>query len=184
MHCSDFLARFNDYLDGPVPPGEVESMEEHLRGCDSCKRYRKVLKLGATVLRALPEPKLREDFEPRLRHRLYHVDDERAVTAHQSGAPALTVFGIAILLTALAWAPALRGGSSDVLLEPIVVDRAPRRASPFRSVSFVPPGAFSTKNPANLDDGLWDNTLLYEYSALSQLYNQHARVRRVGEPDR
>ncbi len=184
MNCSDFLARFNDYLDGPAPPGEIESMEEHLRGCDSCMRYRKVLDLGATVLRALPEPELREDFEPRLRHRLYHVDDERVVNAHQSGAPALTVLGIALLLTALAWAPALRGGASDVLLAPIVVDRAPRRASPFRPVSFAPRGAFSTKNPADLDDGLWDNTLLYEYSALSQRYDQRARVRRVAEPDR
>ena len=184
MNCSDFLARFNDYLDGRAPPEGVALMEDHLRGCDSCRRYRKVLERGATVLRALPEPELREDFEPRLRHRLYHVDDERAVGALQSGAPALTVFGIAILLTALAWAPALRVGASDVLLEPIVVDRAPRRASPLRPVSFAPPGAFSTKNPADLDDGLWDNTLLYEYSALSQRYSQRARVRRVGEPDR
>jgi anti-sigma factor RsiW len=184
MNCSDFLARFNDYLDGPAPTEGLEWMEDHLGGCDSCTRYRTVLERGAAVLRALPEPELRDDFEPRLRHRLYHVDDERAVTALQSGAPALTVFGIAVLLTALAWAPTLRARATDVLLEPIVVDRAPRRASPFRAVSFAPRGAFSTKNQADLDDGLWDNAFLYEYSALSQRYSQRARVRRAGEPDR
>ncbi len=182
MTCSDFVTRFTNYLDGSEPPEESKAIEEHLRGCDSCARYRNVLAHGAAVLRSLPEPELREDFEPRLRHRLYHVDDQRSVAAHQSGAPALAVLGIAILLTALAWAPALRGRSTDVVLEPIVVDRAPRRA--VRFTSLAAPGTFSTKNPADLDNGLWDNTLLYEYSPLSRRYPQRTRLRRAVETDR
>ena len=182
MTCSDFVTRFTNYFDGSAPPEEFEAIEKHLQRCDSCVRYRNVLEHGAAVLRSLPEPELREDFGPRLRHRLYHVDDHRAVSAHQSGAPALAVLGIAILLTALAWAPALRGRSPDVVLEPIVVDRAPRGA--VRFTSLAPPGTFSTKNPADLDNGLWDNTLLYEYSALSQRYRQRARLRRLAETDR
>ena len=182
MTCSDFVTRFTNYLDGSAPPEEFEEIEKHLGVCDSCVRYRDVLEHGAAVLRSLPQPELREDFEPRLRHRLYHVDDQRVVSAHQSGAPGLAVLGIAILLTALAWAPALRGRSPDVVLEPIVVDRAPRGAARFSS--FAPPGTFSTKNPADLDNGLWDNTLLYEYSALSQRYRQSARLRRAAETDR
>ena len=184
MNCSEFLTRFTEDLDGPVSAEGASEMESHLRDCASCRRYRRVVEHGSTLLNTLPRPELREDFEPRLRHRLYHVDDERAVSAAQSGAPAMTVLGIAILLTALAWAPALRGGGSDVQLEPIVVDRAPRRSAPLRPVAFSPPGTFSSKTPSDLGDGLWDNTLLYEYSALSQRYSQRFRARRAAGFDR
>ena len=144
MNCSEFLSRFTDYLDGSTPPEEGEAMEEHLQGCTACGRYRTVLENGAELLRSLPQPELREDFVPRLRHRIYNVDDERALNAHQSGAPALTVLGIAILLSALAWAPLLGGGTRDVLLEPIVVDRAPSDGSVRFPIRVTPTGAFST----------------------------------------
>lgn len=185
MSCADFMERFSDYLDGSAPVEEAVALEGHLERCEACRRYRTVLEHGATVLRTLPAPELREDFEPRLWHRLYHVDDERVLTAHQSGAPALTVLGIAILLTALAWAPVLRGGPDDLRLEPIVVDRAPRaREAPYRPASFLPVGTFGTRSPAGLGVGLWDEALLYEYSALSQRYNQRVPLRRVSDPDR
>jgi hypothetical protein len=95
----------------------------------------------------------------------------------------LTVFGIAILLTAVAWSPLLRGSAPVVHLDPIVVDRAPstfrirpvtneRRPLELRAV------------PA-LDGGLWDDTRLYEYSPLSRRYEADLRTRRVGlAPDR
>ena len=136
------------------------------------------------MLRSLPTPTLREDFEPRLRHRLYHVDDERSIAAHQSATPALTVVGIAILLTALAWAPVLRSGPPELRLEAIVVDRAPAARSPIRPAGLMPLGTYGTKTPAELASGLWDQTLLYDYSALSQRYNQRARVRRVSDVER
>jgi anti-sigma factor RsiW len=180
MNCSDFLSRFTDYRDGVLPEAEVEAVESHLRDCDTCGRYHDVLERGSDLLRALPEPELRADFVPRLRHRLYHVDDERALAAHQSGAPALTVLGIAIILTALAWAPVLRGAGGDLVLEPIVVDRVPDR-SHLRPALLAPPGTFSTSTPSEIPSELFENTLLYDYSALSQRYNQRARVRRVAE---
>jgi len=180
MNCSDFLSRFTDYRDGALAPTEVETLESHLRDCEACRRYRTVLERGSNLLRSLPEPELRSDFVPRLRHRLYHVDDERALAAHQSGASALTVLGIAIILTALAWAPVLRGAGGDLVLEPIVVDRAPDR-SPFRPVMLTPPGTFSTSTPAEIPSTLFENALLYDYSALSQRYEQRTRVRRVAE---
>ncbi len=184
MNCTEVVQRFTDYLDGAMPLEERDAVEEHLGGCSSCGRYRTVVERGATLLRALPPPELREDFEPRLRHRIYHVDDERALGAHQSATPALTVLGIAILLTALAWAPLITGGGRDVMLEPIVVDRAPRDAGRLLPALLTPPGAFSTKTPSHLDDGLWENTLLYEYSALYQRYGQRGHVRRVADVDR
>jgi anti-sigma factor RsiW len=184
MNCSDIVARFTDYLDGSLGERETATVREHLDECSSCRRYRNVLEHGAALLRSLPEPELREDFRPRLQHRLYHVDDEKALSAHAtSGAPALTVVGIALLLTAVAWAPTLQPGAPLVELDPIVVDRAPRRASLLPVIS-TPLGTFSSKTPADLDGGLWENALLYDYSPLSQRYLRSMRVRRASEPDR
>ena len=181
MNCSEVVTRFTEYLDGNSSREEEVAIEQHLEGCPSCVRYRNVLVHGSDLLRALPQPELREDFEPRLKHRLYHVDDEQALVAHgASGAPALSVLGIALLLTTLAWSPTLFSGAPTMELEPIVVDRAPR-PSPFRSASVTPPGTFSTKNDADLEEGLWANTLLYDYTPLSQRYERRESVRRVGQ---
>ena len=124
----------------------------------------------------MENPELRDDFVPRLRHRIYDVDDERVLHAYQSGTPALTVLGIAILLSALAWAPVFRGGARDIVLEPILVDAPEPPPSPF-----TPVGSFSTKTQADLDDGLWENTLLYDYSVLYQRHDQRARRRRIAD---
>ncbi len=176
MDCSDFVRRFTDYRDGSAPPDDVRAMNQHLAGCMSCRRYESVVDHGATVLRSLPQPELREDFEPRLRHRLYHVEDERFDQA-ASGAPALTVLGIALVLTAVAWAPVLRGADTVVRVEPIVVDRAP--SAPVRS---APPTVrpVGSQAPSELDGDLWDDTRFYDYSALSRRYQNPPRNRPVG----
>lgn len=151
-------------------------MDEHLEGCDSCRRYKTVVEHGASVLRALPEPELREDFAPRLQHRLYHVRDERTPSEHVgSRAPALTVLGIALVLTAVAWSPVLRGGEPVIELPPIVVDRAP---VPLRVLPASTRGVPSAV--PDLDGRLWENTRLYEYSPLSRRYDDRPRPRQVG----
>jgi anti-sigma factor RsiW len=183
MNCSEVVARFSEYLDGTVAEAECAAIDRHLRDCDACVRYRDVLIHGAALLRQLPAPELGEDFAPRLRHRLYHVDDERVLRAHAaSGASAVTVLGIAVLLTAVAWSPTLLQNIPVVELAPIVVDRAPAR-SPFVPVG-SPPGTFSSKSDAELDEALFENALLYDYSPLSQRYDQRARVRRASLFDR
>ncbi len=183
MNCSEVVARFSEYLDGTAAQAEAEAIDRHLDGCPRCVRYRNVIEHGARVLRQLPEPELREDFEPRLRHRLYHVDDERTLRAHAaSGSPAMAVLGIALLLTAVAWSPRLFVGDPVVHLEPIVVDRAPRR-TPFRPAS-TPPGTFSTKTDPGLDGRLWEGMLLYDFTPLSQRYEQRSRARSVARADR
>jgi anti-sigma factor RsiW len=175
MTCSDFVARFTDYLDGSAPPEDVRAMSEHLDGCDSCRRYKTVIERGASVLRSLPEPELRDDFAPRLQHRLYHVQEERAPSEHvTSGAPALTVLGIAIMLTAAAWSPLLRGSDPVVELAPIVVSHAPTR------LRVVPASTQAVLPPPELDGRLWENTRLYEYSPLSRRYDDGPRPRQVG----
>ena len=177
MNCSEFVARFTDYVDGDAPSIDVEAMEEHLGGCESCRRYRTVVEHGAALLRSLPAPELREDFEPRLQHRLYHVQEERSISDHAtSRMPAFAVFGIAVLLTAVAWSPLLKGSAPVVQLEPIVVDRAP--ATPVRPASTQRRPLELRAAPA-LDEGLWDDTRLYEYSPLSRRYDG-LRTHQVG----
>lgn len=185
MNCSDVVTRFTDYLDGVSTPAEAAAIEEHLERCSTCVRYRNVLVHGAELLRTLPQPELRDDFEPRLKHRLYHVDDERALTAHAaSGAPAMTVLSIALLLTAVAWSPTLFLRAPTIELPVIVVDDPPARGSD-RPVSVTPPGVFSTTQPEpDLEEGLWANQLIYDYSPLSQRYERRSSVRRVGQFDR
>lgn len=184
MNCSEVVARFTDYLDGLSPPSDESAIEEHLEHCDACVRYRNVLVHGADILRSLPEPELRDDFEPRLRHRLYHVDDERVIAGHgASGAPAMTVLGIALLLTTVAWSPTLFLRAPAFQLPAIVVDDPPRDA-PERPVSVTPPGVFSTRTEPDLEEGLWANQLIYDYSPLSQRYERRSSVRRVSQFDR
>lgn len=176
MNCTDIVHRFTDYLDGEVAPEEVSAIESHLAECRVCVRYRNVLVHGAKVLRSLPEPELESDFQPRLRHRLHNVDDERMLHAHAaSGAPAMTVLGIALLLTAIAWSPTLFSGWRADAVPTAVADR-PASETPQPA---TPPGTFSSKSDEGerLADFLAD-TELWPYTKLSQRYDE--RGRRLG----
>ncbi|MCH2469325.1 MAG: zf-HC2 domain-containing protein [Gemmatimonadetes bacterium] len=178
MNCSDYVGALTDHLDGSVIEGDVRGFEAHVESCPSCSRYLAVVEKGAEVLRALPEPELSEDFGPRLQHRLYHVDDEAALYGAASATPALTVVGMAFLFTAIAWSPTLWQRAPEIVLEPIVVNQPPVQL-PVRPVSAMPRGA-SPRPGVDFERGLWeDQSLLYEYSPLSQRYRQRSRVRRA-----
>jgi anti-sigma factor RsiW len=179
MDCSELLQRFTDYLDGSASSEELRVMEAHLAGCSSCRRYKVVLENGSSLLRTLPSAELREDFTPRLQHRLYHVHEERSLSDHvASGAPALAVFGIAVLLAAAAWAPLMRGSAPVIEMQPIVVDRAPpRMASPPAGITSV--GSGDRPEPA-LERDLWDDATLFEYSRLNRGYQGGPQPRQVG----
>ena len=183
MNCSEFIAHFTDYLDGSASSEDLRVMESHLAGCDSCRRYKAVLEHGASLLRSLPMAELREDFAPRLQHRLYHVHDERSLSDQvASGAPALAVLVIAVLLAAAAWAPLLLATAPVVELQPIVVDRAPPRLPSRPGTVIVTP---NRRSDGTLDIDLWDDARLYEYSRLNSGYPGVPQPRQVGfAPDR
>lgn len=179
MNCSDYVAALTDHLDGSALEEDVRGLEAHLESCAACRRYRAVVEKGAELLRALPEPELTEDFGPRLQHRLYNVDEEAALYGAASATPAMTVVGMALLLTAIAWSPTLRQRAPEIVLEPIVVDQPPVEL-PVRAASAMP-GGMSLRPVSDFERGLWDDAhnLLYEYSPLSQRYGHRGRVRRA-----
>ncbi len=181
MTCSHYVANFSDYLDGTAPRAEVEAFEAHLEGCEDCRRYREVVARGSALLKALPEPQLSHDFMPRLQHRIYHANGVVGLGSGASATPAMTVLSMAVILTAIAWLPALVPRAPQVELAPIVVDQPPADL-PARPIDALP-GELPERAPlSDLEGGLWDDPsgLMYEYSPLSQRYGQRAQLRRTG----
>jgi hypothetical protein len=122
----------------------------------------------------MPKAELAESFRPRLQHRLFHLDDEAVSHPGKGSATSVvTVLGMAILLSAVAWSPMIGNGVPEVVLPAIVVsgppvldplfDRDAIRATPVSSDLF--------------SGGLWSDaeSLLYEYSPMSE------RSRRQGD---
>ena len=178
MDCTTFVARFTDYVDGALSRQDSRAMEEHLSRCGSCQRYKEVVEQGRSVLLSLPVPELADDFSSRLEHRLFRAADLPPSDDVASRAPALAVLGIAMLLTVVAWAPFLLGGSPVVQLQPIVVDDAPATSPKLPSALAGRPDP--TESLGESDSRLWEDLLLYEYSPLSRRYQETARARQVG----
>lgn len=180
MTCSQFVEGFSEYYDRTASEAYIEEADAHLDACCSCRRYRRVMKRGAALLRSLPTPQVAEDFAPRLQHRLYHVDQDAVLRSHtSSGTTALAVIGMAVLLTAMAWSPALRATAPTVELAPIVVTR-PAPAALFATAMFS--GYFGAAPTGTVDRGLWDNAsvLLFRHSRLYQRYGRQSPVQRAG----
>ncbi|MFB3738728.1 MAG: anti-sigma factor [Candidatus Velamenicoccus archaeovorus] len=39
LTCKELVELVTDYLEGTLPDPEVARLEEHLQGCDGCRRY-------------------------------------------------------------------------------------------------------------------------------------------------
>lgn len=186
MTCQEFLARFSEYYDERLEIPQEAAFDGHLRECASCRRYVEVVRRGTDLLRSLPSPDLPDDFHPRLKHRLYHVDDGRALArgSSTSATTAVTALAMAILLGLVAWTPALVDGGPEVVrLPPVEVTRPAPRSTffPRRSTSALfPVEPPSPRTPVEDSFGpLWDrsNAVLYRYSPLSERYREPRLVR-------
>jgi Putative zinc-finger len=171
MTCSDFVERFSEHLDGTGSEEHLREADEHLAQCASCRRYREVVERGAELLRTLPVPEISEDFGPRLQHRLYHADVMAGLEGGaNSAAPALTVLGMALVLTVVAWVPTLRSSAPEVRLPAIEVSLPPMplryRSAP--AFPFNPLRSLRSVRPA----GLWDDApgVFSKYSLMAQRY--------------
>lgn len=183
MTCSEFLTRFSDFYDEPAGSDIRRRAARHMESCSACRRYFEVVERGVRMLRSMPAAQISPSFGSRLEHRIHHVLDEEANRRDgiASAMPVVTLVGMAVLLTVVAWAPKLRDTTPEVELPPIVISNPPSDAMPVR----VGPSRFLTGQPGSLlrvGDGLWDdpNSLLYEYSPLSGKYRTNRVLTRTG----
>lgn len=169
MTCSEFLQGFSDYYDAADSSPARLRAEEHLADCSRCRRYVEIIDRGRGLLQSFPQVEVSDDFRPRLRHRLFHVEDHAALrrtsVGSASGATATTALGMAVVLVFAAWAPLL-STKPEVELTPIVVSRPEPRALGLRTppVSLFPLGS---STPLESRD-VWQRsrTLLLRHSPL------------------
>ncbi|MDH5590865.1 MAG: zf-HC2 domain-containing protein [Gemmatimonadota bacterium] len=188
MKCSEILEHFSDYLDGVASSPMRAEIEAHLSECGDCQRYRDVVDRGVAILRDLPGAPLRDDFRPRLRHRIYHLDDERILDGGATSATtAVTALGMAAVLLLAAWSPALRSAPPTVRLLPIAATapripavrpmRLPQVREGFLTAATVRPASIGSVRTE-----LWEDAhlLLQEYSPVSRQYRGQASLLRTG----
>lgn len=109
VDCAEFLDRYSEFRDRGLDAEAHARFDEHRRSCLSCARYDRVMMRGVGMLHELPEVKPSPDFMPRLQHRLFHLDDERALRRAGRGAGTpLATLAIAGAIAAAAWTPWLR----------------------------------------------------------------------------
>ena len=168
MHCSEFLGRFSEFFDAPHSAPVRQQAEAHLAECAECARYQEVVSRSVALLQVLPKVEMTESFRPRLQHRLLHLDDGCSVTRTGKGSatPAMTVVGMAILLTAAAWSPTIGSGIPELDLPAIVVSGPPMLDPLLEPDAFGPTPVSS----GLFSGGLWSDAenLLFEYSPMSE----------------
>lgn len=125
MDCDQFLEGYTDYRDDWLDPGERERFDAHLEECESCARYDRVVQRGLEIFRDLPEVTPSSDFLPRLRHRIYHIEDGIPLRSAHPGGSAALVAVAAVGLMALAWLPFATRVPVEVELPAVAVDPPP-----------------------------------------------------------
>ena len=125
MDCQEFLEGYSSYLDGVAGPSELDAFDEHLEACEACARYDRVVQRGLKVFRNLPKVHTSSDFLPRLRHRLYHVDDDIPERSRTSGGSAALVAVAAVGILALTWMPFATRVPVEVELPAVSVEAPP-----------------------------------------------------------
>jgi hypothetical protein len=137
--CDEIVARHSDYLDCLLVPHVAAQVQWHLSQCASCARYDRIVRRGLALVREVPEIAPAEDFAERLQHRIYHLQDGRALAGERSANAAAT-FAVASVIALLAWSPMLFSGS-----EPAPVRTASEQEEP----------AWLTATPLTSRDDLW-----------------------------
>ena len=147
-----------------------------MAACGKCARYQEVVSRSVALLHVMPRAELAESFRPRLEHRLFHLADGGAVgrPGRGSATPVVTLLGMAILLTAVAWSPTMGSSVPEVELPAIVVS-GPPLLDPLLDPDAAGLMPVSSGVPASsglFPGGLWSDakSLLYEYSPMSERY--------------
>lgn len=102
--CDEILTLHSDYLDGLLAAHEAARIQWHLSQCTSCARYDRIVRRSLDMVRELPEVQPSDDFEERLQHRIYHVQDGEAI-AEPRAAGGAAALAVASVIALLAWSP-------------------------------------------------------------------------------
>ena len=66
MTCNELVELITEYLDGALPTADVARFEEHLQGCDGCRRYLEQMRQTIAALGHLPAEALAPEMQERL----------------------------------------------------------------------------------------------------------------------
>jgi hypothetical protein len=103
--CDDYMASHSEYLDGHVSPIAAAQLRAHADACASCARYDRIVRKGIDLVRDLPDAEPSAEFEMRLQHRIFHMQDAAALRPRPASAASALAIAAAVAL--LAWSPLL-----------------------------------------------------------------------------
>jgi hypothetical protein len=111
--CDEYMASHSEYLDGLLSPMVAAQLSAHADACASCARYDRIVRKGVDLVRDLPDVEPSVEFEMRLQHRIFHMQDAAALRPRSASAASALAVAAAVAL--LAWSPLLFvPGDSDL----------------------------------------------------------------------
>lgn len=172
MDCSEYLEHASEFLDGRAEESLAGRIDGHLSRCPRCRRHNTILEEGLRLLQTLPEIDIPSDFQPRLDHRIFHLEDGSSLAREHlgSGVTAVSVLTMAVLMAFAAWTPRMSGSDRTALeLPAVVVNERPERSFTPRARPPTFSRGLSLFTTADFQEGVWGDThqLLFEYSSLS-----------------
>ena len=66
MGCQELVELVTDYLEGQLPPIEVERFEHHISGCEACTMYLEQMRSTVAALGRIPPESLSPEAEREL----------------------------------------------------------------------------------------------------------------------
>jgi hypothetical protein len=105
MNCQECLARYSEFVDDAMDGESASQWRSHLERCPSCARYHRVMQHGLELLRHVPEVRPSIDFEARLQHRVFHLQDEMWRHDRFATTGAAVSLLVAAMIALVAWVP-------------------------------------------------------------------------------
>jgi hypothetical protein len=126
MDCVEFLEGYSSFLDGEFDECHCNEYRRHLRSCNDCAEYDRVVRRGLLLVRELDPPNTAPDFMPRLQRSF--LSQSQASRAGDyvwlGGITGLALAGLVLVFSV----PALRPGGGVPELPPVIVEASEQRS--------------------------------------------------------